>query len=220
MPSMHTPRQILTIVVLTAAVSGALTAATYTDTFTGSPSLPWNNQTGTWSVAGDRYTSSLISHGGHSLLPYAHKDFTVDVDVFGVSNGGVWLRAAPSSSLIGVQGVLLAMAGNELYWHVVPDGPGSPWGPSLGSSGPVFTPGDDIHVRIEVNGNDFAAFLNGVSTPVTTLSTAAFASGRAGLYGNSFQEFDNFVICDVPEPGSLTLLGAGLALLALRSRRK
>jgi hypothetical protein len=93
--------------------------------------------------------------------------------------------------------------------------------------------GSDVHLRVEVIGNVYSAYLNGSATPFTTLTSSTFTSGRVGLYDFSpvsgvstprGQTFDNFQVTDltaVPEPSSLALLGIGAITLAgWRSRRR
>jgi hypothetical protein len=54
--------------------------------------------------------------------------------------------------------------------------------------------GNNVHVHVEVSGDTYAAFLNGATNPITTLSTSAFASGQVALYDFSAETFDNFVL--------------------------
>jgi hypothetical protein len=51
-------------------------------------------------------------------------DFSVSVDVNSARDGGIWLRAGPDASSVGVTGVLLiflndALHLNALFWHEV-----------------------------------------------------------------------------------------------------
>ena len=119
-----------------------------------------------------------------SSLPFGLTDFSIDVDVNAINDGGVWLRsaAAPATSL-GIIGVLFVTADGESYWHIVTDGS------SYGSAPqPVAGPptGSSPHLRIEVTGDTYAAFLDGSATPITTLTTSAFAV-RAGRGSDSTQ---------------------------------
>jgi hypothetical protein len=49
-------------------------------------------------------------------------------------------------------------------------------------------------VHVVVSGDTYAAFINGATNPITTLSTSAFPSGRVALYDFSGETFDNFVL--------------------------
>jgi hypothetical protein len=139
------------------------------------------------------------------MLPFALTNFTVDVDIHAVADGGVWLRGDGT----GQNGILLVTggdgwgwgsrignAGKALYFHVVTNGAFSPY---LGEATNVFTPEvSDVHLRIQVNGNTYSAFTNGNTTPTCSITDTNFTSGQVGLFAFSTQTFDNFAISNLP----------------------
>ncbi|MEM9540916.1 MAG: PEP-CTERM sorting domain-containing protein [Cyanobacteria bacterium P01_E01_bin.42] len=199
----------------------------FTDNFdTGASSL-WGNEIGNWAGSGGTYDSAFPNNfpNAHSSLPFVLSDFSIDLDINNVENGGVWLRSteAPGTS-IGRTGVLLTTAQGGIYWHIVTD-PNN-YGDIFEFAPNLYNPGvSDINLHIEVSGNTYSAFLNGASTPVTTLIDIDenFASGQIALYDNSNQTFDNIGVetpDPVPEPSMsilLTLIGAGV-VRRVRSR--
>jgi hypothetical protein len=150
-------------------------------------------------VTGGIYSALALSNfpNGHTSLPFSLVDFSIEFDITDVQDGGVWLRSAPASTSIGRTGVLLVTGGNSgtwagLYWHIVTSGS---YGANLNGVGGLFTPGvTDTHIRLEVSGDTYSAFLDGSSAPVTTLTTTAFASGQVALFDLSKQTFDNVVV--------------------------
>ena len=84
----------------------------------------------------------------------------------------------------------------------------------------LFPVGADLSIRVEVLGDSYAAFLNDITTPVTTFSTDLFGSGRMALYSNSSQRFDNVVTSVIPIPAALPLMGTGLAVLGFLGWRR
>jgi hypothetical protein len=171
----------------------------FTDNFDIVPSPQWGNQRGSWDASNGGYRSFEPSSVNYSGLPFVLRDFIVDVDINDVADGGIWLR----SDAQGLNGVVLVTGGrgwgygdtrggHSLYWHVMHNG--SPGELMEGVDG-LFEPGvSDIHIRVEVRGDVYSAFLNGSSTPTTSLTNSEYSSGHVGLYGFSSQSFDNFVL--------------------------
>lgn len=93
-----------------------------------------------------------------------------------------------------------------------------PTGDSYGGSlNRVSSPGGNIHVRITVQGENYALYVNDAVTPATTLTNATFSQGRTALYSYSTgQAFDNVVL--IPEPGRMSLLAACVLVLVLLRR--
>jgi hypothetical protein len=149
------------------------------------------------------------------------------VTVNDLNDGGIWLRSSFNGGAI--NGILLVTGGftgtfNGLYFHEFHNGI---TGAALSQVAIPGLQGSDVDLRIVVAGSTYSVFVGSATTPVTTLIDAAFSSGSFGLYDFSplsgassprGETFDNVSI-DVspqpaPEPGSLALLGTGLALIA------
>jgi hypothetical protein len=208
----------------------------FDDFNSGAASAAWGNERGNWRVADGTYdatnpSNNPLTYSGVTTLT-GLTDFAVDVDVLALNDGGIWLRSNFNGG--NINGVLLVTGGsggsfNGFYWHVVQNGSA---GSILGSRGLDGLQGSNVHLRIEVIGNTYSLYLNGATTPFTTLTTTQFASGSVGLYDFSptsggtdprGQRFDNFQVTDlsVPEPSSLVLFGSGALLLAFcRPRRR
>lgn len=212
---------------LVANAAPASAGVIFSDDFNSGASALWGDEVGNWVVAGGAYVAGSPNNfpNAFSSLPFGLADFSIDVDVNGVFDGGIWLRStAKPGTTVGIEGVLFVMAGGSSYWHIVTDG--SSYGPSLSFvAGPPL--GSDAHIHIEVLGDTYSAFLNGSAMPFTTLTTSAFASGRVALYSNSGQRFDNVVLATtgvVPEPISIILAATGLvgipAYRRLRAAKK
>jgi hypothetical protein len=168
------------------------------------------------------------THSFVSTLP-SLTDFSVSVDINSARDGGIWLRAGPDASSVGVTGVLLiflndALHPNALFWHEVkvPNGPPNDYGPELNTV--TNLPLGNFSLRIDVQGNLYSAYLNGSSTPATTFVSDLFASGYTGVYdhdvfNNGAQSFDNFLITtlplETPLPAALPLFATGLGALGL-----
>lgn len=124
------------------------------------------------------------------------------------------------------------VAGTALYWHILRNGElvdalgGSASPLSLNAVNGLFLGGvSSPHLRITVSGNTYSVFVDGSSTPVTTLTTDLFSTGRFALLdfhlpGLQGQSFDNVVLRSnvVPAPGAAVLCLIGLGLVSRAKR--
>ena len=194
----------------------------FADNFNSGASPLWGNDVGSWSATGGVYkaTSPSWRPSAFSSLPFDLRDFSVDFDINDVTDGGIWLRSSPAPGIPrGIKGVLLNLkvpdGGARIYWTVVDDGPD--YGTPLNMVSLAY--GNNPHLRIEVSGNTYSAFVNGSTTSVTTFTTSEFPDGKVALYDYSEQSFDNFILQVVPEPstGLLLVFGGFVALYWKRS---
>jgi len=180
----------------------------FTNNFDSGASAQWSNLRGSWATTGGVYYATAPNNVPPTFtgLPFTLQNFAIDVDINQVADGGIWLRCDAT----GTNGVLLVTgghfwgggsrggdAGRSLYWHVItPANWNSP--AILNEAFNVFTnPGvENVHLRVEVVGNSYSAFVNGSSNAITTLieTNNTYSAGHVGLYDFSTQTFDNFVL--------------------------
>jgi hypothetical protein len=165
----------------------------FADNFDDGASPLWGNEVGNWYQNQGIYDSQNPNNSPltYSSLPYLLKDFSIELDINNVQDGGVFLRSTDNNN-----GVLLVTGGEigtgtGFYWHIIQDGVVSGiLNPSV--SGLVQPGISNIHLKIEVVGDNYSVFLNNDLTPITTLTTSLFSSGKVALYDFSgLQTFDN-----------------------------
>jgi hypothetical protein len=191
--------------------------AVFSDNFNSGPSASWGDQVGSWSVVAGEYKAGVPSNypNAHSTLPFNLTDFTVDVDLNGISDGGIWLRSQEApGTVVGLTGVLLVIRSGDAYWHIVSDGSG--YGASLNAVATPFTSSSG-HARVVVSADTYTLYADGSASPATILTDATFTNGQVGLYSfTSSLSFDNFEL--VPEPAAAAVLLLGWTLLPTRRR--
>jgi hypothetical protein len=194
------------------------------DDFNSGASPLWGNEAGSWLAAGGVYTNDLggyLDPAPYSGLPFILHDFVVDLDINDVNDGGVWLRSQHTPTMnfgvllvTGGRGGVAAGQGRSLYWHIYDGGPDT--AVILNEVPNLFVGGvSDVRLRVEVVGNTYSAFLNSAATPISSIATDLFPSGRFALYNNylSDQSFDNVSL--VPEPSAVAIASIGLCSVIL-----
>jgi hypothetical protein len=165
----------------------------FADNFDNGASSLWGNEVGNWQQNQGFYDAQNPNNTPltYSSLPYILKDFSIELDINNVQDGGIFLRSTDNNN-----GVLLVTGGEigtgtGFYWHIIQDGVVSGiLNPSV--SGLVQPGISNIHLKIEVVGDNYSVLLNNDLTPITTLTTSLFSSGKVALYDFSgLQTFDN-----------------------------
>ncbi len=196
-----------------------LMVATYTFAMQAGPQVVWQenfdnepcagcgNERGNWISSGGFYYSLSPNNWPptYTSFPPNLRDFTMECDIKGTSDGGIWLRSHYDNNT--VTGVLLVTGGDGrtfdgFYWHTLS---GDAYFPQVNRAEYYPVQGADIHLRIVVQGNHYEAYVNGSETPITTLDVEGYPCGKVGLYSYSGQTFDNIVI--YAEQGSCDLTG-------------
>ena len=209
----------------------------FTDNFSP-PSSLWNSLTGNWTAsAGDYYAQNPNnSPFALTVLPLDLSNYSLTVQVNNLADSGILVRSNGSSNYVLLvlgglgygQGIRSSVAGTGIYWA---DSSNPNATTNLVTN--VFTPGGTYSITVTAVGDTFSAYINGASTPVTTITDAAGgASGMVGLYDDqpntthggsgtptSYSKF-SLSGTEVPLPSSAWLLLGALSGLGMISRRR
>lgn len=99
-----------TLVILALASIGSLSAQViFSDNFNSGPSPSWGNERGNWAASGGVYGAQSPTNNppDFTSLPFNLTNFTLDVDINQISDGGIWLR----TDAAGLNGILLVTGG-------------------------------------------------------------------------------------------------------------
>ncbi len=190
---------LLALLLAVALMSPVHAGVIFSDDFEGGASPDWGNELGDWQSVGGTYFaqspgSDPPAYTSVSTLPDL-VDFAVEFDIVGVNDGGVFLRSRRCENGQ-VEGVLLIVGGyngsyDGIYWHAwTCSGPGD----VLGLTPVTSLQGTNAHIRVEVEGDNYRAYVNHSAEPNSTLTTSTYASGRVALYQFMGQSFDNVSI--------------------------
>jgi hypothetical protein len=217
----HTALAVTSLALVLVAATPARAQVIFSDNFKSGASPLWGNEIGNWTASGGVYFAQAPGNNPitYTSLPFTLGDFSFDEDINHLQDGGIWLHSTDPS-----HGILLVTGGHQgagtgLYWHIINGNETNP--PALNEVTGLFTPGvSNAHIHVVVIGDTYSAYVNGSTTPATTLTTSAFPSGRVALYDFSQQTVGNVVLSPVPEPSGLILTGLGAGGLGLWRRRK
>ncbi|HPS20496.1 MAG TPA: PEP-CTERM sorting domain-containing protein [Candidatus Omnitrophota bacterium] len=211
---------LLVLLVMTFFCGSAYAVTLFEDDFNDGADTAWGNEIGSWNVSDGVYSAGSPSNNPPTYSSVTTltglTNFTLDVTVNGMLDGGIWLRSKDSNN-----GVLLVTGGygsrhSGFYWHIFENGAYS------GAMGEVTIPGllgSNVDLKVVVDGDVYQLFVNGSDIAATTLITDKFSSGTVGLYDFSAQTFDNFKVTATPEPASMALFGLGGLILAVRRKK-
>lgn len=178
----------------------------FADSFDSGASPLWSNSRGAWTTTNGEWYALAPANDPTTctLLPFEMGDCSIEVDVLGRRDGGIWLHADSTQS----NAVLLVTGGfngtgRGLYWHVVSNGGFST---PLGVTGALVIPGEDHHLTVVARGARYFAYIDGVFASSLDLNEPR--TGMVGLYDFAAidQRFDNFVLRG-PCPGDFNVDG-------------
>jgi hypothetical protein len=162
----------------------------------------FGNEVGDWEVHllypyTGKYTATTDTYRFSMAGDTNWQDYVIDADFFNALDGGLLVRAQDQDNCIAL---IVRPASNEIGWNVRKGGSWGATGLEVATLG--HEPGKELHVKVEVAGSEFKAYVNGVLK--TTLNTTEHPNGKIGLYlgKQSDQYWDNVVVYSSGAAGS------------------
>ena len=175
-----------------------------TEDFNDGYAQEFGNEMGNWEVLFVDGNNGIYTATNEifrfSLAGEQHwEDYTLEANFLHAQDGGLLIRANDQDN-----GIVLIIrpTNNDIYWHIRK---GGNWGTVLGKSSLGHEPGEDLNVKIEDEGSEFKAYINGELK--TSLTTTQFQNGKIGIYlfQQPKQYWDNVVVYKESEKGSIEI---------------
>jgi len=154
----------------------------------------FGDEVGSWEVVDGRYTATTGSYRFSTAGDLRWKDYSLEADFINARDGGFLVRAQDHNNAIAL---VVRPTFDDIYWHIRE---GGSWGARYESSTLGHKPGENLHVKVEVRGNELKAYIDGKLA--TTLRWEGFLEGKIALYlsSPSDQYWDNVLVHGAPTP--------------------
>lgn len=148
----------------------------------------FGDEVGSWRVVDGRYTATTEIYRFSTFGDLRWKDYILEADFINAIDGGLLARAQDHNNAVAL---MVRPTWNIIYWQIREEGR---WGAWYEPKNLDHTPGEDLHVKVEVRGDELEAYVNG--TLKTSLSWKGFPEGKIGLYlsHEGGQYWDNVVV--------------------------
>lgn len=154
----------------------------------------FGNEIGDWKVIDGKYTARRGIFRFSTICDLDWTDYSLEADFIKAKDGGFLIRARNDDN-----GIILVVrpSHNDIYWAEVcwTEGKTRGWGAARHEVRALgYKSGQDLHVKVEVIGNEFKAYVNGEIK--TVFKSAEFPEPKVALYlyHQSGQYWDNVVV--------------------------
>ncbi len=153
----------------------------------------FGNEIGDWKVMDGKYTAGRGRFRFSTICDLDWTDYSLEADFIKAKDGGFLIRAKSDGN-----GIVLVVrpSDNDIYWAEVfwTEGKTKGWGARHEVRILGHKPGQDLHVKVEVIGDEFKAYVNGEIK--TVFKSAEFSEPKVALYlyHQSGQYWDNVVV--------------------------
>ncbi|MBN1273933.1 MAG: hypothetical protein JXB26_16840 [Candidatus Aminicenantes bacterium] len=202
-------------------------ALIFEENFDDGTAPDFGNEAGEWFIEDGLYKALKGSYRFSTVGNPDWKDYSIEADFINSKDGGILCRAQDHNNCVVL---VIRPSHNDIYWKLRKN---RGWGAEFGKEILGHQPGENLHVKVDVQGNKFMAFINGEIK--TVMENPGFPSGKAGLYLylQDNQAWDNVIVRGKPDmiasdffiniPSTATEVAAGetaTCMIRLRNRQK
>jgi hypothetical protein len=148
----------------------------------------FGDEVGRWRVVDGRYTATTEIYRFSTFGDLRWKDYILEADFINAIDGGLLARAQDHNNAVAL---IVRPTWNVIYWQIREEGR---WGAWYEPKNLDHKPGEDLHMKLEVRGDELEAYVNG--TLKTRLTWKGFPEGKIALYlsHQGGQYWDNVVV--------------------------
>jgi hypothetical protein len=154
----------------------------------------FGNEVGSWKVVDGRYTATTGRFRFSTVTDLvSYNDYSIEADFINAKDGGFIVRAEDRNNGVAL---IVRPTHNDIYWAEIcwAKGKGRGWGArhEVGILG--HGPAEDLHLKVEIRGDEFKAYVNGELKTIFT--SAEFPEPKIALYlyRQPGQYWDNVVV--------------------------
>lgn len=182
------------------SVGGSCTETLFQEDFNDGVAQDFGNEVGSWKVVDGRYTATTGKFRFSTVTDLTScDDYNIEADFINAKDGGFLVRAQDQNKGIAL---IVRPTRNDIYWTEVSWATGKKrcWGARYEVKTLGHKSGEDLHLKVEVRGDEFKAYVNGELK--TIFRSAEFPKLKIAfyLYRQSDQYWDNLVVCSLTAP--------------------
>ncbi len=175
-------------------ISASYTETLFQEDFNDGIAQGFGNEAGSWAVVDGRYTATTgVFRFSTVAESIGCDDYSVEADFINAKDGGFIVRAEDRNNGIGL---IVRPTHNDIYWAEIcwATGKGRGWGARHEVRILGHGPAEDLHLKVEIRGDEFKAYVNGELKTIFT--SAEFPEPKIALYlyRQPGQYWDNVVV--------------------------
>ena len=181
-------------------LSGSCAETLSQEDFNDGVAQGFGNEVGSWKVVDGRYTATTGRFRFSTVTDLVScDDYSIEADFINAKDGGFIVRAQDENKGIAL---IVRPTRNDIYWGEVSWATGEKrgWGARYEVKTLGHKSGEDLHLKVEVRGDEFKAYVNGELKTIFRSTEFPKIKIALYLYRQSDQYWDNLVVRSLTAP--------------------